>query len=383
MRNLIVGILLVTATPLGAQSVKRVTLANPEVTFPEPFSRIAGLRQLSDGRLVIADRLEQVVRFVDLESGFWEDIGHVGGGPGEYRMPAGLLPLPGDSTLLIDFGNMRMSVIAPDGRIAGSTSLMRSEVLFMRPTGADARGGLYFDQGGVRMSSGGRTESVSTQPIARLDLASDRIDTVAAMPMVETPRAERSMSMGGFQMRVASLSPYPTQNVWAVAPDGRIAIVHADPYHVEWISSSGTSISGTPVEYQPVRVTGRDKEAWADRMGDGSALMVMVGGSRGGGGGGRTMQLPRPDPDDMEWPEFKPAFDRQAARVTPGGELWVRRHVAFSEPVTYDVFDDSGNRVRQVALPEGRELVGFGDGMVFLVNVDEDDLQWLEAYRMP
>ncbi len=382
MRSLIVGILLVTAAPLGAQSVKRVTLANPEATFPEPFSRIAGLRQLSDGRLVIADRLEQAVRFVDFESGLMEDIGHAGGGPGEYRMPAGLLPLPADSTLLIDFGNMRMSVIAPDGRIAGSTSLMRSGVLFMRPTGADARGGLYFDQGGVRLSPGGRSESVPTQPIARLDLASDRIDTVAAMPMVKTPRAERSMSMRGGQMRIAGLSPYPTQNVWAVAPDGRIAIVHADPYHVEWISPSGTSVFGAPVEYTPVPVTGRDKEAWADRMGDGSAIMVMVGGGGGGRGGGRTMQLPKPDPDGMEWPEFKPAFDRQAARVTPGGELWVQRHVAFGEPVTYDVFDDSGNRVRQVALPEGRELVGFGDGMVFLVNVEEDDLQWLEAYRM-
>ena len=384
MRSLIVGILLVTAAPLGAQSVKRVTLANPEANFPEPFSRSAGLRQLSDGRLVIADRLEQAVRFVDFESDLMEDIGHVGGGPGEYRMPAGLLPLPADSTLLIDFGNMRMSVIAPDGRIAGSTSLMRSDVLFMRPTGADARGGLYFDQGGVRLSSGGRIESVSTQPIARLDLASDRIDTVAALPMVEQPQAVRSMSMRGGQMRIAGLSPYPTQNVWAVAPDGRIAIVHADPYHVAWISSSGTSISGTPVEYTPVRVTDRDKEAWADRMGDGSAVMVMVGGGGGGGrGGGRTMRVPRPDPDGMEWPEFKPAFDRQAAWVTPGGELWVQRHVAFSEPVRYDVFDDSGNRVRQVVLPEGRQLVGFGPGLVFLVNIDEDDLQWLEAYRMP
>lgn len=108
----------------------------------------------------------------------------------------------------------------------------------------------------------------------------------------------------------------------------------------------------------------------------------MLGGGGGRGGGG-SMRMPRPDPDDIEWPEFKPAFDRQAARVTPGGELWVQRHVAFSEPATYDVFDDAGNRVRQVVLPEGRQLVGFGEGMVFLVNVDEDDLQWLEAYRMP
>ncbi len=139
MRNLVVGMLLVAAAPLGAQSVERVTLVNPEATFPEPFSRIAGLRQLSDGRLVIADLSEQAVRYVDFKAGVMQDIGRVGGGPGEYQMPSGLLPLPADSTLLIDFGNMRMSVIAPDGRIAGSTSLMRGEGLFMQPTGAGHR----------------------------------------------------------------------------------------------------------------------------------------------------------------------------------------------------------------------------------------------------
>ena len=63
-------------------------------------------------------------------------------------------------------------------------------------------------------------------------------------------------------------------------------------------------------------------------------------------------------------------------------EVWGPTGTYATPRPRFDVFDDSGNRVRQVVLPEGRQLVGFGDGMVFLVNVEEDDLQWLEAYRM-
>ena len=92
------------------------------------------------------------------------------------------------------------------------------------------------------------------------------------------------------------------------------------------------------------------------------------------------MRIPRPDPDDMEWPEVKPPFPANAARVTPDGALWVQRHVAHGQPQLFDVFDQSGVRVRQVELPPNRQIVGFGEGLVYVVNVDEDGLQWLEAY---
>ena len=106
---------------------------------------------------------------------------------------------------------------------------------------------------------------------------------------------------------------------------------------------------------------------------------MMVGGSRGGGG--RAIRMPRPDPDDQDWPEFKPPFPRGGVSATPEGTIWVQRHVPFGEQPAYDVFDEHGVRVRQVILPAGRRLVGFGPGKVYLINVDEDDLQWLETYR--
>jgi len=94
------------------------------------------------------------------------------------------------------------------------------------------------------------------------------------------------------------------------------------------------------------------------------------------------MRMPRPDPDDMAWPDVKPPFPVNSARVTPDGALWVQRHVAYGEPQLFDVFDRAGVLVRQVELSPGRQIVGFGKGVVYVVNVDEDDLQWLEAYKL-
>jgi hypothetical protein len=52
-----------------------------------------------------------------------------------------------------------------------------------------------------------------------------------------------------------------------------------------------------------------------------------------------------------------------------------------------DVFDGEGVRLGFVALPEGRQLIGFGstaDGetAAYLVRSDEFDLKWLERYRV-
>jgi hypothetical protein len=107
--------LTVLSAPLSAQDVQEHALAGPEATFPEGFSRLSGMRELADGRVMVADGLGQVLVIADLASGAADTIGAEGQGPDEYREPDGLFVLPGDSTLLVDLGNGRLTAIAPDG----------------------------------------------------------------------------------------------------------------------------------------------------------------------------------------------------------------------------------------------------------------------------
>ena len=131
----------------GGEASARLELSEPDAAFPEAFSSIAGIRELSDGRLFVSDRLGQVLMIVDLAEGMADTIGRVGGGPGEYAIPGDLFPWPGDSTLMIDMGNTRFTPVGPDGGFGLSSPLMSQDGESMRlviPEGTDRHGSVYF-----------------------------------------------------------------------------------------------------------------------------------------------------------------------------------------------------------------------------------------------
>jgi hypothetical protein len=353
----------------------------PESTFPEPFSRIAGLRQLADGRLIVTDRLEKAVRILDFAAGTYDEIGHVGSGPGEFQVPGDLLPLPADSTLLVDFGNMRLSVIGTEGRFHRSTSMQQtvrdpdggSGVVMVMPEAADAEGGLYFDMtGSFAVGPDGPPDSAA---IVRWEFPSTKFDTVAMLPAPAIGSVTVG-SRGGASFRAAGGGPLSPRAAWAATPDGRTALVWPEPYHVEWVRRDGERLVGPTIPYRPIPVTAADKEAWAEGMA-GGAVMVVSGSE-----GGRSFTLPKPDPDDMDWPSSKPAFQSRGVHAAPDGRLWVQRYVEAGAPDEFDVFDGGGVRVARVILPPDHTLIGFGPGFAYLARTDEDDLQWIERHRL-
>ena len=149
---LVTGLLVVvTGQAFGQSSAGIQDLARADAVFPEPFSRIVGVRELSDGRTLIADRTEQHVSFVDFESGSLQQVGREGNGPGEYQTPTSLLPLPDDMTLLVDFGNMRTTRITAEGKLEDGFSMMQGGDRLVMPGGTDLNGAVYHSSSGMIM----------------------------------------------------------------------------------------------------------------------------------------------------------------------------------------------------------------------------------------
>ena len=385
----LLGLAATLGNPLHAQARLEAT-----DTFPEPFSRIVGLHELSDGRVIVADRLEQHVSYLDFDSGSIKQIGREGEGPGEYQQPLGLLPQSDDGTLLTDIGNMRLSLIDRSGAIEKSWPMMQQgadgTMSFIRPTAADAAGLVYYGGSGVVMRTrGGSPPAASSDSshIIRLDLARGVADTLTSL-YAEPVRAggsgstQFSTSGGSIRMAGGMFRPFPVADEWGVAPDGKIAVARASEYRIDWFYPDGTVRIGSPVSYTPVPVGRAEKEQWADSQSNNSVAMMVGGG--GGGGGGRSFQIPRPDIDEVEFPEVMPPFGRNAVSVSPNGDVWVtlNQSAGDTEPL-FDVFDSSGQKIKQVQLPPNRQLVGFGMRVLYAVAVDEDDLQWLERYPYP
>lgn len=361
----------------AAQSAARTVLSKPDASFPEPFSSVIGLRELPDGRVVITDRLEQTVSILTLTDGDVTPVGRQGHGPGEYGMAGPLYPFPGDSTLMVDFGALRAVLIAGD-HLGRTIPLTSGDGLPMIPRAADARGRLY---GSLPAISRGAT--ADSAPITRLDPATGSVDTAGWVRSASGGAVSAMRSSGGAQMRFGGMRPYAAEDGWTVAPDGRVALVHAADYHVEWIAPDGRRVAGPPLAFTPVKIGKAEKEEWADRISGGTAVMIMRGGSGGSGGSPPpAMRPPRPNIDEQDWPETKPPFVSNGLRVSPEGNLWIQvSQPAAAKAELWDVVDARGQRIRQVVLPESRRLVGLGNGTLYTVRRDADDLEWLERYR--
>jgi hypothetical protein len=330
---------------------------------------------------MIADPLGQVLIIADMGAGTADTLGGVGQGPAEYRQPDGLFALPGDSTLLVDLGNGRLTVLAPDGSFGSTMPIAQGEpgagggLLIVLPRGVDEQGRLYFQPFGGR-SGAGLPDSAA---VLRLDRASGAVDTVT---MVKLPEMKRSVSGGAGDQNV-NITPVPLspQDAWAVAPDGRVAVARSGDYHLEWILPDGSVVRGAPIAYRPVKIERADKEEWAENLGNGLRIAVMVSNGerrvsfgRGGSGGA-------PDLDKFDWPDTKPAFVSNGVWVAPEGDAWVERHVPAGSPARFDIFGSDGRLEGTLILPAGRKLVGIGQGAVYAVRTDDLGMQWLERYR--
>lgn len=370
---------LLTVSPLAAQAPVALEHAG---TFPESFGLLQAVRPLPDGRVLIADPLGGVLAALDLRAGTMEPVGREGGGPGEWRQPDAVYPLPGGATLLVDLGNARLTVLDTAGRaiethpmaLASGAGPVGLEIV--RPRGVDAEGRVYFE---ARPRPGDRRPGADSAQVKRWVPGTEATEPVVGL----RPPAVRMTTAGGADDRQVTVRPIPLSPAddWAVAPDGRVGVVRAEPYRVEWIEPDGGVIQGPALEYDPVAVGSAERERWLDEAAA-SGLSVNVTDENGVRNvqfsrGGRRSASAR----DYEWPESLPAFVPGGARVDPAGRLWVQRYGPVGSPARYDVFDRAGRRVEQVRLPAGQRVIGFGEDLVFAVRVDDLGLNWLELYR--
>jgi hypothetical protein len=91
------------------------SLGEPAGRFAQPFTRISGLRELADGRVIVADQSEKRVVLLDSAWSAARTIARQGQGPLEYSFPAAVIAYPGDSTLISDLLQRRLLLLDPAG----------------------------------------------------------------------------------------------------------------------------------------------------------------------------------------------------------------------------------------------------------------------------
>jgi hypothetical protein len=368
----------VLAAQADAQNVPVTTLAKPDAEFPEGFTNLSVMRELPDGRVMVVEQCEQVIKLLDFRTGEVGVVSRTGSGPGEYRIPRTLFPI-GDSTLVYDPGNRRYLVLGPDakpGRMFDPLPIVRETpgqtvmIGLFTATASDARGRLYSRQSGIIAGPDGRMRADSVA-VERWDIRSGKRDSVVFFRLVlpPGPLGQREQSM-----------PFQTGTQWAVAADGRIALVHAKDYRVEFISPTGVRSPGRPNAFTPLRLSEGHKQQWRVD----SRPVCGTGPRSITGADGKTSTITVMGPSEpTEWPETLTPFLPNSAAFAPDGMLWVKRTTPAGAPATFDLVNRVGQVVSRVVLARKSRLLGFGQGSVYVLRVDEDDLQFVQRFGLP
>ncbi|HSJ10777.1 MAG TPA: hypothetical protein VK928_12715 [Longimicrobiales bacterium] len=361
------------APALSAQPV--TTLGRPDAAIREPFSQVRAVHELASGHVLVTDWLEQRVVRADFRTGGREDRGRAGAGPREYRLPGGLLPFRGDSTLLVDVGNARLAVLDGDGVIR--RFLRPPHTAAASPFGADRQGRVYFTIP-PWLATGVPLPGDSVE-LAVWDPATDVVRVLARVHGW-TPSPQRDIALGPRIPYVV----FARQDAWTVSDAGAVALVRGDGYVVEWLNAA---VRGPRHAGEPVRVTAADRRQAARTF----AATTPVGGRGGDGASGLSAAPPEASQPEAiaqlerasTFADHLPPFRPGSATVDPRGRLWVARSEPVGRPLHYDVFDTRGVRVAIVQIPTGRRLMAAGRAHLYMVRTDNDDLQHLERYAMP
>jgi len=367
---------LTTASTFAAGAQVQVTsLPKAERSISHPFDRIRGLHELRDGRIVVLDANAQSVLLVDFAADAVTQIGRIGSGPREYRLPTGLLRLGGDSIGIIDGGNRRILVITGNGTPSGfldahgGKSTNQSRPTGQGPTASDGRGNLYT----LAFSNftPEHLQPTDSAPIERWRVGATRRDTVAYLPL--RPVRERTLPPG------EGSRAFTTAPQWALGLDGQIAIVRPNPYSVEQIDARGTHTKGRPIQYRRLRVSAAQKKQWYHDETRPHPVMMMIPGNVAPRA---DVRVSRPF-EPVQWPAFLPPFLSGAPRFDPNGLLWIRRTTEVGAPEHFDIVDSRGIVVQQVHTPPRTQLVGSSRSYVYLITLDEDHQEFLGRYPWP
>jgi hypothetical protein len=308
--------------------------------------------------------------------------GGVGGGPGEFRDPVGLAPLPDGRMALRDgAAPHRITIYRPEGELDTIWSLADRDQRGGRSVLVDTGGVLWLDFTASRRP-GPPPRPEPTLLRAKGDGAI--VDSLSYPPLPEVEseslRVVRTSSSGGVSVR-GVVVPYQPAGGRAWSPLGTFALFRTDEYRIELIPPPGLTVEGRDPwasealwvatrDVPPVPVPQAERSAERQRMREQLAALE----------GGRGMRVP-------DVPAHKPIL--RSVQFSADGWMWVsvsqptvRKGGQWVEPVVYDVFRPDGSFHGRVAQPEGFRVVWVQGEHVWGTALNDYDVETVRRYRV-
>jgi hypothetical protein len=343
------------------------------------FGQIASIDVGADGTIFVLDQQSQHIRAFDAQGAYLRTIGRPGSGPGELSPQAVFLVVTrGDTLLVPDLGQQRVTRYTADGTVLGSFPIPLAEGIPVRwLVGPEGR---IVQQARIMALPGQTTQVEPKDLLLERDAAGEILDTIMVLPGGEQVKFTET----SVQMRLFEAEP-----VWGLGAGGAIYFAMNSDYSIGQYSSGGDLVRLIRKDVPRKAVTEMDKTAILDAMRD---LYSRQG-------------IPPEAVDGImgavDFADYYPAFANLMGG--PGGSLWVQRLTSAQDvgegaefdvrdigsPV-WDVFGSDGRYLGEATLPARFQPLRVIDNTIWGVWRDDLDVQYvlqlhvdIESQMMP
>lgn len=398
------------APAMRQQGIPIVGVTAPIARTSSMFGAVLGVRELSDGRVLVNDAGRRQLKIFDASlANATVAFDSTPGASNSYGTHADqIVPYVGDSTIFNQgYGEPKL-MLDGVGRVAHALSLPDYSdgvtpfpVPFASPQAADPKGRLYARGGTMVRGVNGVGVTADSVLILRADLETRKVD-VAGVLHIAVGKNRSDPPENGYRVVTTIVQPVPTEDSWAVLSDGTLAFVRGRDYHVDWVLPDGSTKSTDKLPFDWKRLTDDEKQKLAD-----SAKVVWdslmtirnhrvntpvnnAGRSDGGGDGnsqgrgrssggieanGQAGSIQRMISVPLsEIPDYFPPIHRNAAVADLDGNLWVLTTTTAQSlhgELVYDVLNPARGLFERVRMPIGRSIAGFGKGGVVYLQAGD------------
>lgn len=304
----------------------------------EMFSEISGLDVDNDGNIYILDRKERKVKIFDRTGKFLKQFGKEGQGPGEMSMPLSIQITSNKELVVADALNQRLSFYSLQGEFL--RALSTAKALGLSLPVVDSQGNIVGQQ--IVPPASGETKVM--QEARKYDGELNSLFTIASIDISSVIQGK--------------INPFQFIIFYQLGKDDSIFFNNLDEYEIKVLNSEGKLVKRILKDYDPVKVTEKDKEEFFERL----------PGEAG------------PVKDRIEFPKEYPPY--QNFTLDEQGRLFVRTFERGKKEreFFYDVFDPEGLYIAKIPF-KGDPRVWKAQRL-YAVDEDEDGYQILRVFNV-
>lgn len=331
----------------------------------EQFALIIGIDVDAQNNIYVLDQQARRVRVFGPDGTYLREMGGTGSGPGELsQVTMGVMLTAGDTVLVVDAGQARITRYAPGGEAIASTPLDMGSGI---PIRWDKLPDLRLVNQVRSMSMQGQADAGPLEDLLLVRGSDGTVqDTIIELP------AGQSFQMGGGGMRIRIFEPEP---VWTLDQQGHVVFGMNSEYTLNVHDAEGalTRLVRMPFERQPV--TEDDKqaftrfisEAWRN-AGVPPAAMDQMMASLGFADHYPAFASLLGGPQNTIWVQHV----RTAAQVAESGGEFSAQDVGAAD---WDVLDAEGRFLGVLNLPQRFQPLRAAGNRIYGVWRDDLDVQ--------